>query len=134
MALRRTGALTGLHCCGEAQWERILPLGFNLLSIDTALSLPSLLRRRDELAAFARGGGRLALGAVPTGSQALPDPGELADAIGRVLSDGGHLALLRTALLTPACGLATRTVPESDAVLEALPKLQSALARRAALA
>ncbi len=132
-ALRKAGALVGLHCCGEAQWERLLPLGFNFLSIDVAISLPSLLRRSEELKAFVGAGGRLALGILPTGGDAmLPRAAELAE--GLLRSFAGQLGLLRTALLTPACGLALRTPAEAEAALVALPEVQRVLARSPGLA
>ena len=134
IALRKTGALVGLHCCGEAQWERLLPLGFHFLSIDAAVSLPSLLRRHEELKAFAAAGGRLALGVIPTGGEAIaPRPADLADGLLRALGTR-EPSLLRTALLTPACGLALRTVPEAELALAALPEVQRVLAQSPGLA
>ena len=56
LTLRKAGATVGLHCCGNTDWERLLPLGFDILSIDARLSLTSLLERQRELAAFLRGG------------------------------------------------------------------------------
>jgi hypothetical protein len=135
LALRRAGALVGLHCCGETQWERILPLGLNFLSVDVALSLSSLLRRHDDLASFLGSGGRLALGIIPTSGEAAgPVAAELAEALVQALAPAGQLGLLRTALLTPACGLALQTIPEAEATLAALKEAQSALAHSPALA
>jgi hypothetical protein len=138
IALRKTGALVGLHCCGEAQWERLLPLGLHFLSIDAAVSLPSLLRRHEELKAFAGAGGRLALGIIPTGptgekDASLPLPAELADGLLRAFATR-EPSLLRTALLTPACGLALRTVSQAELTFDALAEAQRVLAGSPGLA
>jgi methionine synthase II (cobalamin-independent) len=111
-ALQRAGALTGLHCCSNTAWNLVLGLGMDYLSIDVALSLAPLARFGEELRAFAHAGGRLALGIVPTNQGATYDLEEL---VARVLSSALEVPLSES-LVTPACGLALRSIPECEAV------------------
>lgn len=134
LALRKAGAIVGLHCCGNTDWERLLPLGFEVLSIDARLSLAPLLERERELAVFLRGGGRLALGVVPTDLESeLPSATALCHEIFSTLSRAGAEEVLERALLTPACGLALRGVPEAEVIFERLAHVRALLAARASL-
>ena len=129
--MRKTGALVGIHCCGDAGWERILPLGFDVLSIDAGISLRSVLARREELAAFERAGGLLALGVVPTDRAAsTPEPEALVAQLRSALAAAGRETLATRALLTPACGLALRTVTEAEEVFAGLSRVRGLLGVR----
>jgi hypothetical protein len=129
--LRKAGAIVGIHCCSNTQWEALLSLGLDLLSIDTHLSLSHALATADgrALENFILGGGRLSLGVIPT-EEAV----NIAQLDSRVIGDeilailGHHweaqpkLAqrLLREALYTPACGLALQSISEAEVVLAKL--------------
>jgi hypothetical protein len=121
----------GLHCCGDANWGPVLGLGLDVLSIDAALSLESVLACGPALEAFEAAGGRLALGVVPTN---LATDADLGIALERVLelfaAAGGRASAverLDRCLLTPACGLALRSIPDCERVFEDLAGAQAAL-------
>lgn len=136
LALQKEGALVGLHCCGNADWEPILKLGLDVLSCDTRLSLGALLATGEAFWSFIANGGALALGVVPTNLATSYDLEALLEA---------ELALLRAhaprpdavaqvlaqSLVTPACGLGLRSVPDCERVVEDLARAQRIL--RAAL-
>jgi methionine synthase II (cobalamin-independent) len=121
-------AIAGLHCCGRADWQAVLQVGPQILS------LPVDAGARDHAGAFAgflERGGWIAWGAVPTDRPL----GESADILWRrlmgewdVLIDGGcdPLLLLQQGMVTPACGLAGLDPRHADRVLE----LAGHLARR----
>lgn len=128
--LRGEGAVTGVHCCGEADWAPLLRLGLDVLSFDATLSLERLLAARPELERYLDGGGWLGLGVVPT------DVGDRAEVARRTEATLRTLEglerplrerLLSQSLLTPACGLATRSAVEAGQVFEALAAAQERL-------
>ncbi len=133
VALQREGALVGLHCCGNTHWEALLALGLDLLSFDVRLSLDAVLDVAGPLEAFLQGGGALSLGIVPTDLGQDADVTELASAaeasLESVLGKALAQAALQRAVLTPACGLALRTVPDAERIVEQLRLAQAALGR-----
>jgi hypothetical protein len=123
LALEREGALTGLHSCGNTAWGQVLGLRMSYLSFDVRLSLEAILRSRAELSGFLSAGGRLALGIVPTDGGAAYD---LEEIIAMTRTGLAGLPLDGT-LLSPACGLALRSIPACEAVFEDLQRAQQAL-------
>ena len=132
VALQREGALVGLHCCGNTRWEALLELGLDLLSFDVRLSLDALLDVPGPLDAYLRSGGALSLGIVPTDLGEDASVTELVEATGTslesVLGAGPARAVLEHSVLTPACGLALRTVSDAEHVVEELRVAQKMLA------
>ncbi|MGQ0508580.1 MAG: hypothetical protein ACT4TC_25050, partial [Myxococcaceae bacterium] len=80
-ALQREGALVGLHCCSNTQWDNILGLGLDLLSLDVRLSLDAVLDERDAFCRFLDSGATLSLGIIPTDLASSYAVTELADAV-----------------------------------------------------
>jgi hypothetical protein len=113
-------AITGLHCCGQADWRLLMQAGPQILSlpIDGGIELAA-----GATAAFLERGGWIAWGAVPTDRPV----GESVDRLWRQLSllwctlvtEGGADAVrLRTqAMITPACGLWRHGIPQAEQVL-----------------
>lgn len=112
-------AVTGLHCCGTADWRLVLQAGPQVLSapVDAGLEEAS-----GTLGAFLDRGGWVAWGAVPTDGPL----GTTADRLWRHLSElwcemvrtGCDPVRLRTqAIITPACGLALHGEPQAAHVL-----------------
>jgi methionine synthase II (cobalamin-independent) len=136
LALQREGAHVGVHCCGNTDWASVLALPWDLISLDARLSLQRLADAGDAFARFAQGGGRLALGIVPTnlaGNAREEDPAVaeaasqlLLQAVPAILEKAAP-GLLQRCLLTPACGLGLRSVRDAEAVLERLRRAQRAL-------
>jgi len=125
-AVRDAGALVGLHCCGNADWETVLSTDIDVLSFDAWEYAPRLAIYPAALGAFLERGGVLAWGIVPTGEAIGPAD---ADAVKRRLDEGlaafeGRgvpAARLRSqALLTPSCGCGSRTVEETAKVFDLL--------------
>lgn len=112
-------AITGLHCCGPADWRLVLQAGPQLLSLPIDAGVD---RAAGALADFAERGGWLAWGAVPTDRPI----GSTVDRLWRQLSvlwcdlvaAGCDPARLRTqAMITPACGLARHGVTQAEQVM-----------------
>ena len=132
-ALRGEGAIVGVHCCGSADWSSVLELGADLLSFDTALSLPALAAQAQALERFEDRGGSLALGLVPTDGREA-DLEALAARVVATLRGAGKAGerLLERALLTPACGLALRSVAQCERVFDSLKGVQRLFRERLA--
>jgi hypothetical protein len=130
-ALRQRGALVGLHCCGNTRWSALLDLGIDLLSFDVRLSLDAVLEEPPAVRRFLDRGGAFSLGLVPTDLGQEADPEELARAVetsfAAALPDRPEA--LRQVLVTPACGLAMRTVLEAERIFAQLRAARSGLVR-----
>lgn len=132
LALQKEGALVGLHCCGNADWEPVLKLGLDVLSCDTRLSLGALLATGEAFWSFVASGGALALGVVPTNLGASYDleallSAELALLKAHAPRPEAVAQVLAQSLVTPACGLGLRTVPDCERVVEDLARAQKVL-------
>jgi hypothetical protein len=112
-------AVTGLHCCGAADWRMVLQAGPQILSAPVDAGLD---HAPGAISAFLDGGGWVAWGAVPTDEPI----GTTADRLWRRLSDlwcelvrGGcdPVRLRGQALVTPACGLAFHGESQAAGVL-----------------
>jgi methionine synthase II (cobalamin-independent) len=129
LAVLETGATTGLHCCGEADWRLLLQSGPQILSVPTGAGLE---RAAGTLADFLERGGWVAWGAVPTDRPV----GQTVERLWRQLSvlwcdlvaGGCDPGLLRTrALITPACGLARHGITQAEQVMVLATRLAQRL-------
>lgn len=114
-----SGSITGLHCCGEADWRLALETGPQILSVPLT---PSLTDHAGALGVHLDQGGWIAWGAVPT-HQPI---GENPDRLWRALSETwcelvqrgcDGLRLREQALVTPACGLALHDTVQAENIL-----------------
>ncbi len=122
--IRESGACAGVHCCADADWERILALEPDVLSFDALLSLDAVLSARSALRRHLERGGVVAPGVVSTTPGALrndPAPADWARRLGR---SGIPRARL---LLTPACGTGTLSREEDADVWRRLRRIQAAV-------
>ncbi|MEW6434632.1 MAG: hypothetical protein AB1730_24290 [Myxococcota bacterium] len=121
VALQREGALVGLHCCSNTDWAQVLDLGLDLLSLDARLSLDAVLEERDAWLRFLASGATLSLGIVPTDLASTWELGELCESVEASLrattpASLSFEGLLSRVLLTPACGLAMRSVLDAERI------------------
>lgn len=129
-ALQKEGVAVGLHCCSNTQWAAVLGLGMDFLSIDTGLSLGSVLGAKEAVTSFLDKGGRFSLGLVPTTDAGVLGPlaaSDILENLTRQMYDGlGERAgaVLKTALWTPACGLALHTPKDAQTIFSLLPDPQ----------
>jgi hypothetical protein len=121
-ALQRAGALVGLHCCGNTDWAAVFKLGLDFVSADAQLSLAPMLGTGTILDEYLARGGWLVLGLIPTTLTDL----SVEDLVDNALAAMGdrRRQILARALLAPACGLALRSVPESEQVYDDLRTAQ----------
>jgi hypothetical protein len=107
-----TFAVTGVHCCGPADWGAIVGAGPRVLSLPVELagSLSWRAMRR-----HLHGGGWIAWGAVPTDRSVSADE---VDDLWRALDTqlGLDARLAAHSIVTPACGLANHTNEQAETV------------------
>jgi methionine synthase II (cobalamin-independent) len=121
-------AVTGLHCCGEADWRVVLQSGPQILSMPLD---SGSVDHAGALSAFLDRGGWVAWGAVPTTGPIRPNADRLWHALSTewasLTAAGCDPVLLREqALITPACGMATHDEAQADVITT----LTSQVARR----
>lgn len=104
-ALKQAGAITGIHCCGNAKWADLMSMpSLDVVSFDAQRSLGSVLSVAQPFLARA---GTLAYGLDP--GQPLAQPAS-------------------SYLLTTTCGLANASVFDAQQRLETLKRAQKKLA------
>ncbi len=96
-----SGALAGLHCCGNTDWELVMATDIDILNFDAYGYLDKLVLYEKSLASFLRKGRILALGIVPNNNDLLKD--DLGDYLLQILRKRPHL-LKNGALITTSCG------------------------------
>jgi hypothetical protein len=137
MALKKRGAIVGLHCCSDADWGALMGVGLDVLAIDAKLSLGSLLKAGDSLVTFVSMGGRLALGVIPTNEGERSSVDELLAGLTHHLSTLESYFptrasifehILAKSLLTPACGLALKSEREAESIIDQLKAFRRAYA------
>ena len=121
-------AMTGLHCCGLADWPVVLQAGAQILSLPLDCGA---VEHAGALGAFLDGGGHIAWGAVPTNGPLGSTPERLWQHLSAewcALVQGGcdPVLLREQAIITPACGLALHGEAQADLVL----RLTKQVARR----
>jgi methionine synthase II (cobalamin-independent) len=131
-ALQHEGALVGLHCCSNTDWPLLFDLGLNLLAVDCRLSLDAVLDGGPGLLRFLDGGGALSLGIVPTDLSSTYSVEELVDAVETSLratfrDERTLREVAARSLLTPACGMALRSVPDAERTFAEVRAAQSRL-------
>lgn len=129
--LRKEGALVGLHCCSNAEWDVVFDLGLDILSIDTALSLDHALvpKNGEGMLRFVKQGGILSLGVIPTGRSSILhslNPNKIKSQLQETFDHSWEnqtqliQKILAHAIYTPACGLALQSTTDVELILEKL--------------
>ncbi len=135
LALKKAGAIVGLHCCSNTAWDALLTLGLDVLSLDARLSLSAVLATGAAVDHFIAGGGMLSLGIVPTNVASSYDLTPLVEStLTSMRAHGGEAAvrrMLAQTLLTPACGLGLRSVLDAEQTFVDVKAAQAMLRREA---
>jgi hypothetical protein len=130
--VRSLGGLSGIHCCGNADWSLVIKSGADIINFDAYDYVGAIALYPDEFRGFLEKGGLLAWGIVPT-SDAVNN--ESPESI-RVRFDRGieqlssriPEGLIRSnILLTPSCGTGSRTVGETLKIFQLLMRLKEEL-------
>ena len=119
-------AYVGIHICGNSDWGVITSCGVDVINFDAAGYLDHFLLYPKEIQAFFDRGGYVAWGIVPTlnftGDETAEELAGTLTTGWRALADKGvdHNLILERALITPACGMGSRTVDEALRIYDLL--------------
>lgn len=131
-SISEAGAIPGIHCCGSADWDMVIHSGVRVLSFDAYEHFSSILAGSEAILDFLKKGGYLAWGIVPT-TESINK--ETVDSLTRrffenmeTLSKFVPQGLLKNQiLLTPSCGMGSRTLEETHKVIQLLLRLKEEL-------
>jgi hypothetical protein len=125
-AAREAGALVGIHCCGNADWETVLSTEIDILNFDAWGYFDTLAIYPDAVGAFLDRGGVIAWGIVPT-SEDISRVDEVSiiqklDAeVASLVGKGIDAAKLeRQSIITPSCGCGSLSLQDTEKVFRLL--------------
>ena len=125
---------TGTHCCANTDWSLLMETSVDVIAFDAYGYAETLVLYPDELRAFLDRGGALAWGLIPnTGEEAasitLEAAYEKMHAVLEIFERKGfdRERLLSRALLTPACGTGTLSIPLAERAMRLTSQLSDRL-------
>ena len=132
------GALAGIHCCENTDWEMLIKTDCDILNFDAYGFFDKVLLYAEAAKAFLDRGKVLAWGMVPTSnaedirnetSQSLVARWD--DALAALSKKGiDEQKIIQQALITPSCGTGSLTPQLSQRVMELLREVSRELRRR----
>jgi hypothetical protein len=128
-AVEGAGGVSGIHCCGRADWPLVMKSGARVLSFDAYGYFDTLAIYHGQIREFLDEGGYLAWGIVPTSEEIAEVDDEklkgMFSASMQTLSAHMPSELVRTrVLLTPSCGTGSRSVEETIRVFQLLLRVK----------
>lgn len=135
--IKAAGAMTAIHCCGNADWEMVFDTGVDIVNFDAYAYFDALNLYHERIVQHISGGGFLAWGIVPT--LTIDDiRQENADSIAakfterfeRLAVNVGLETLAAHSLLTPSCGAGLLDVEMAEKVFYILKWLRHYLTKR----
>lgn len=131
-SIQDAGALSGIHCCGRADWPMVIRSGTKIISFDAYEYFDAFAIYHEEIKKFLQAGGYLAWGIVPT-SDAINSVDD--KSIQKLMEN--HLKKLyehipselvnSQILITPSCGTGSRSIEETIKIFQLLIRLKEAL-------
>ncbi len=133
-AIRGSGGIPGIHCCGRADWPLVIESGADIINFDAYASADTLGIYPAEVTKFLEKGGILAWGIVPTTEDINRESeGSIIKRFNESMEDlSGKIPreLLReNIMLTPSCGTGSRTIEETKKIFRILKGLKKSVAR-----
>jgi hypothetical protein len=130
-AIHIEGALAGVHCCGNTEWPILMDAGVDIVNFDAFDYGDTILLYPHAMKEFLKAGKALAFGIIPTNSAKIHAEtvdslvakfSELVRKLAKVTGLEEEL-ILRQALVAPACGAATLSIPDAELVYKILPEV-----------
>ncbi len=127
--IKDTGSLACVHCCGKADWEAIIETGADMLSFDSYDYFETFNLYAPKIKDFLTNGGYLVWGAVPTSDSIKGATYD--DVLNKLRQDIETLShtidkglIISRSLLSPSCGLGSRTLKECFKAVQILMRLR----------
>jgi hypothetical protein len=120
-AIESAGGISGIHCCGKANWSMVIKSGLKILNFDAFDYFDTFAMYGSDIKAFLDGGGYIAWGIVPTSDAIASVSGEdIASLFKERLSKLHDITksdlIYQQALITPSCGAGARTLSEAEKI------------------
>ncbi len=128
--LRATGAIIGMHCCGNTDWGLVMQSNLDMINFDAYNFGETLAIYANDVQGFLERGGWFAVGIIPTSedidNEEKPSLQEKLDSwTERMKKEGVDESLLRRKIvITPACGLGTLNIIQAEKTYRILKELQ----------
>ncbi|MDA8215504.1 MAG: hypothetical protein M0Z64_09560 [Nitrospiraceae bacterium] len=131
-AIEEAGGISGIHCCGRADWPTVIKSGARILNFDAFEYFDTLAIYHEDIRNFLQGGGYLAWGIVPT-SDAI---NSVDDKFLKTLMDNNLKKIYdhipselvgSQMLITPSCGTGSRSIEETIKVFQLVVRLKEAM-------
>jgi hypothetical protein len=133
--IKSEGALSGIHCCGKADWPLVLSSGIDVFNYDSYFFWDSLALYPEDVNTFIDNNGFIAWGVVPTTEiirevdlQGLKQQFERGLASLDEIGIPGE-KLRQHVLITPSCGTGSLTVEDTLKVFSLLKELKKSYAQ-----
>ncbi len=133
-AIENAGGISGIHCCGKADWHQIIQSGVRILNFDAFDYFDTFAIYSGMLKEFLDKGGYLAWGIVPT-SDAIASVSDsqvselLKENVSKLHNLTGSDLVYSRSLITPSCGTGSRTVEEATKIFQMTMRVKEAMSR-----
>lgn len=128
------GVLSGLHCCGNTEWDFLLKSDIDILSFDAYNYMKEFLLYAEDIENFLNQGKSVAWGIVPTNQEALKKEDakslvkKMIESLDKLKEKGIDAKLLcASSIITPSCGCGTLTVGDCEKVFDILDSVSKEL-------
>jgi hypothetical protein len=135
-AIHASGALCGVHCCGNTEWPILIDAGVDIINFDAFGYGESIALYPQQIQQHLDNGKYIAWGIVPTSDQIMTQTVDSLAALydknaARLTAKGIDTALVhRQSLLTPSCGLGSLTPAHAEKVFTLLGGVSKKLQER----
>ena len=125
--IKQEGAVSGLHCCGNTEWDFLLKSDIDILSFDAYNYMKEFLLYAEDIKNFLNQGKSIAWGIVPTNQEGLKKENtesmvnKMIESLDKLKEKGIDVELLcASSIITPSCGCGTLTVESCEKVFDIL--------------
>lgn len=131
-SIEDAGGISGIHCCGRADWPIVVKSGTKIISFDAFEYFDAFAIYHEEIKNFLQAGGYLAWGIVPT-SDAINSADDksikkLMESYLKNMYEHIPSELVNSRILiTPSCGTGSRSIEETIKIFQLLIRLKEAM-------
>jgi methionine synthase II (cobalamin-independent) len=128
-AISLSGGITGIHCCGNADWPLVIRSGTDIISFDAYDYIDTVAIYCEEISHFFDRGGILAWGIVPTTESVRNENPEsmksrFDKSLAKLTDSIPSSAVYNNILITPSCGTGSLTIDEAVKVFQLVMALK----------
>ncbi|MCE1248860.1 MAG: hypothetical protein LWY06_19655 [Firmicutes bacterium] len=127
--VREKGGLSGVHCCGNTDWQVLFDSGCDIISFDAYEFGENFLLYPDSIKSFIENGGFIAWGIVPTSDEILKETEDtlwekLEELWKKLEAKGISIEKIREqSFISPSCGLGNKEVDMAVKMMEMCRKV-----------